>query len=741
VTEPSASPPAAVTLSSLGRLMLKELRESLRDRRTLLTLLLMPVLVYPLLSIAFQQFFLASHLPQGRPVYRLALRDEEETNLFVTYLQSQAHRDMRSERVRGGVSILVGQDGPDLEIRFGDDLEQAIRGDEGQEAGFHLAIRLKDLPRWQAAIQPRRPLPRNLVYPPVQDLALECALLYRQDSAPGLEAAEYVERWLLEANAGYLDHRLQVQGVGTQSPQPVRAERKPLAGTDAGGSFSLTTFIPLVLILMTITGAVYPAIDLTAGERERGTLEILIAAPVPRLGLLLAKYVAVVTVAVLTALANLTMMTVTLGVTGLIPLVFAHGLSPLLIVEVLGLLLLFAAFFSAVLLILTSFARSFKEAQAYLVPLMLLALAPGMLALMPSVKLSGPWAVVPLANMVLLARDLFAGQAEPVLALVVIVSTLLYAAAALAAAARLFGDEAVLYSEQSTLGDLFHRPAQPSPAPTVVNVLSCVAVIFPAYFYLANLTALPGELPGYVRPLLALAVAVLGFVAIPAAAAYLGHVRWGTGFLLRRPAWPALAGALLLGVSIWPLTYEVGRGLHALGLLPADDLPGELLEKMRRWREDAPGWTVTALVGMAVVEELFFRGYLFSALRTRTSARTTLLVSALLFGLFHLVTPSPRPAERFLVTTLLGLLLGWVCWRSGSIFPGMLLHVCHNTAVALTEIYQGELAGLGWDVAGQGPLPWTWLAGAVVAAAGGLLLVGLRFHSRSKPAPAGEVRG
>ncbi len=74
----------------------------------------------------------------------------------------------------------------------------------------------------------------------------------------------------------------------------------------------LTSVIPLVLILMTITGAVYPAIDLTAGERERGTLEVLVSAPVTKLTLLLAKYIAVFVVAVLTAAVNLAMMLATI---------------------------------------------------------------------------------------------------------------------------------------------------------------------------------------------------------------------------------------------------------------------------------------------------------------------------------------------------------------------------------------------------------------------------------------------
>jgi ABC-2 type transport system permease protein/sodium transport system permease protein len=204
--------------------------------------------------------------------------------------------------------------------------------------------------------------------------------------------------------------------------------------------------VPLVLILMTITGAVYPAIDLTAGERERGTLEILMAAPIPRLSLLLAKYTTVVAVAVLTALVNLGSMAATLILSGAGPRLFGSegvALTPLVLAEIFLLLLLFAAFFSAVLLALTSFARSFKEAQAYLIPLMLLALVPGTLGLVPGLELGGPLAVVPLLNIVLLARDLMASQAQALSAAVVVFSTFVYALVAIAVAARLFGADAV----------------------------------------------------------------------------------------------------------------------------------------------------------------------------------------------------------------------------------------------------------------------------------------------------------
>src|SRR5207248_368580 len=146
----------------------------------------------------------------------------------------------------------------------------------------------------------------------------------------------------------------------------------------------------------------------------------LVAAPVPRFALLTAKYIAVVTVAVLTAVVNLVSMVITLQVSGVAQQFLGDtGLTPLLILQMFGLLLLFAAFFSAVLLSLTSFARSFKEAQAYLIPLMLGSLGPGVLAMMPGLRLSAELAVLPLVNIVLLARDLFQGGADPLLAILV----------------------------------------------------------------------------------------------------------------------------------------------------------------------------------------------------------------------------------------------------------------------------------------------------------------------------------
>jgi ABC-2 type transport system permease protein/sodium transport system permease protein len=435
-------------LARLVRLARKELAETLRDRRTILTMVLMPLLLYPLLGLVLRQFPPGILTTLAVPAYRLGFRNEAETSRFFVY-------------VREGEALLLADD-------------VFVRPAEGQaEVESAPAVALP-LPRLEIVLgeYAEQEVTRGIVdvfllpRPDTPPAAPEWDLLYLEDSPQGRDAVRHVLRLCEAANWRVVQRQLAT--LHERMPHLVWQGRpavavKPLMVPPEGGRrpSSFLVLVPLILILMTITGAVYPAIDLTAGERERGTLEILMAAPVPRLSLLLAKYVAVVTVALLTALVNLGSMALTLWLSRLGPRLFGlEGLSPLLLLEIFLLLLLFAAFFAAVLLALTSFARSFKEAQAYLIPLMLLALVPGVLSLVPDLPLAGPLVLVPLLNIVLLARDLLLGKAEALPALLVVASTMVYALAAVAVAAAIFGAQAV----GSRAGHWFGRRHKPESA-------------------------------------------------------------------------------------------------------------------------------------------------------------------------------------------------------------------------------------------------------------------------------------
>lgn len=685
-------------VARLGRLALKELREILRDRRTIVTLFLMPLLLYPLLSIAMQQFFLSEHTLQARPEYRIGFTSDDDAEFVSAYLQlGDFQREVDQDR----------SNEPVLSFYQAEDIREAVHHLE-----LDVGIRLNgDVPT---------------LVDPTQDLGVQWEVFYCPESSLSSNAYAHLMEKVQRSNTAFLRARLRSIGV-TQSPTPVETkveEVKPVVGMGTG--VSLITVVPLILILMTITGAVYPAIDLTAGERERGTLEILVAAPVSRISLLFAKYVAVLTVAMLTATVNLGTMTITILVSGLGPVLFGDkGLSVETVVQVFCLLLLFAAFFSSLLLALTSFARSFKEGQAYLIPLMLVSMAPGMMSIIPGLELGGVLTVAPLINIVLLARDLFQESADAVSATVVVLSTLLYAFAAIGLAARVFGSEDVLYGDHGGWSAFWHRPVESRPVPTVSSAMTCLALMFPGYFLVNSAIHLLSTQPLSVRLMLASAVTVLLFVGVPYLFAGLGKVEFRGAFNWRPAPLLAFIAAIVLGLSLWPIAHEIVVYKSEFGLVDLshmhEDRVQQLLDEIRKLP------LAVILLCMAVVpavcEEFFFRGYLFSALHSQAGPRTSIFGSALLFGLFHLIVTDRLAFERFIPSMMMGVVLGWVCWRTVSVLPGMLLHTVYNGILISISYYKDQLQQWGIGVEEQLHLPITWVLGGAVAVGIAILVI------------------
>jgi ABC-2 type transport system permease protein/sodium transport system permease protein len=716
-------------MGRLWRLMLKELRETLRDRRTIITLVVMPTLIYPLLALAFQRFLLTSVTVTQDVQYEIGVAPESVgkslyKQLIAGSVQLAAARRAEAGRqaTEGGTSA-DGGDGGAHQYQAGDGQpgEKTPQWDLYPMAAEKLARHIGDSTLHLAVLARH-----NLDAEPDQGLESPRTweLVYRAGSPTSEAALHFVEARLNAVNAAQLDAQLKQLGVTAVLEAPTTRRAIEFTGAPV---FSLAALIPLVLVLMTMTGAVYPAIDLTAGERERGTLEMLIAAPVPRLGLLLAKYAAVLTVALLTALVNLAAMTITVHSTGLAASLFgAGGLSLAVVGKVLLLLALFAAFFSAILLALTSYARSFKEAQAYIIPLMLLCLVPGVLCLMPSLQFSGWMAVTPLVNMLMLSRDLLEGTVEPGLAVAAVLSTAFYVAAAIALAARIFGTDAILYGSQSTWSDIFRRPAEPQRAASVAAAMLCLALMFPAYFLLANSLVHSRDASLGMRLAAAGAITAVVFGAIPLVVAAFGRVRWASGLGLTRARPMQVLAAGLLGLVLWPIAHEiylasVGIGLSALG--------DEQIRRARQLVDELQGlpiWLILLSLAVvpAVCEEFFFRGFLFAALRSAISGWQTIVATAILFGLFHEVLGP----GRFVSSACLGLVLGWVRLRTGSVLPCMLLHMLHNGLLLAISYWRPALEARGWGVAEQSHLPGTWLAAAVagIVVAGAMLVVSTR---------------
>ncbi|MGF1580005.1 MAG: ABC transporter permease subunit [Gemmataceae bacterium] len=765
------------TNSRLRRLIRKELNEILRDRRTILTLVFMPLLLYPLMSIAFTQFFLVSSQNlSGQNVTILGFQTPKDQEDFVRWILARAsdtpfresflpsqktfHRVQPdiAEFVRlGEVDVVVvpnrerGKVEPlswrlvysqeyqrslSLFLKFQKLFDQVNEtnvttpkaiGPNANAAPYKIGfLRQADytksrlLRRKYANQTLQAHLDRNVFRPafppevPVKEIErafqegrLDLLLVSKKTDEGPIE-------WELRCRAGsvrslqallfFQDYFAKLNATTIVQPEPVTAKQSEF-------EFPIATLVPLILILMTITGAVYPAIDLTAGERERGTLEILIAAPVPRMGLLFAKYVSVLVVAMLTAFINLTMMIATIQVSGLSENLFGPiGLTYSRVAQLLALMLLFAGFFSAVLLMITSFARSFKEAQAYLVPVMLVSLAPGLASLFPSLALTPSLSMVPLLNIVLLARDLFQGMPDGFAASLVVGSTILYAATALCIAARIFGAEDVLYKEQTSWSDLVRPPHQTTTTPGVSNALVCLCLIFIVTFFAEGLTrssTLPKNMSDaeiWIRQTYLVGMGVFVFAGLPWLTALYRRIEIRSGFRLsplgsetpRTIGWGSFVigclAAITLGLTLWPFVLELLRFLRENSSLQLDEQQQkQLADTFRRLRSVIPvGVMIVYRVIPAVVEELFFRGFLFRSIEKVSKPWVAIVTCAVLFGLLHMISTPVFGFERFVPSTLLGLVLGIVAWRTRTVIAPMLMHATHNGLLVWLEYTYGS---------------------------------------------------
>jgi sodium transport system permease protein len=196
----------------------------------------------------------------------------------------------------------------------------------------------------------------------------------------------------------------------------------------------------------------YPAMDLTAGEKERGTMETILCSPVARTDLVLGKFLMVLTASLTTAVVSIVTTGITFVIIGLMAGASAAArsgamptLDPAGLLLVMALVLPVAVLFCSVLLAVSLFAKSIKEASSYATPLIILIIVPAMMGMMPGVELNARLALVPVLNIALASKELVSGVFQWNYLALIFGSTCVYAAAALAVCVRMFNREDVLF--------------------------------------------------------------------------------------------------------------------------------------------------------------------------------------------------------------------------------------------------------------------------------------------------------
>jgi ABC-2 type transport system permease protein/sodium transport system permease protein len=336
---------------------------------------------------------------------------------------------------------------------------------------------------------------------------------------------------------------------------------------------------------------------------------------------------------------------------------------------------------------------------------------------------------------VILTRELFLGHFDVANIAVVILSTSVYAAAAVAVAAKLFGQESVQFADSASIKTVFLRKFfKPAAVPTVAQALLLLAVIYPLNFFVQQRL---GQTPGLVESerfywAFAATLIVL-LVVLPWVAARYMRVNVRTAFGLTRPPLLALLAALCIGCSTWvlpPVWFAFQEQW-----LPMPPQMQQIAEYMNSWLAESHVLVVVLLLAAvpALCEELFFRGYVLSGVRSTLGKMPAVLLVAVVFAVFH------QSIFRFFFTALLGILLGLLVVRWRSVWPAVLAHFMHN-AISISSTREDGLLPLldrlGYADADGMPTAG-WLIGACV-----LLLIGvlLCLLAPARPEPGARSR-
>jgi len=396
--------------SAIAVVYRKELTEWLRDRRTLISTVLVPLLAFPLLMVGI--------------------------TALATVMVGNAEKEVPK------VMILGGQDSPQL-------LDRLEKLDKLSVVPY--AANWKDQisdKQIRAAVE----IPKGFQDALANGTAPTVNVYYYEGELKSSFGANHLEDAVKAYREDVVKQRLAAKDLPASVLKPFDIKQENVAPPEKVGGASIGGFIGYAVILLCLTGAMYPAIDLTAGEKERGTIETVLSSPISRFDLVLGKFLLVFSASLVSAILSVTSMGTSFAILGHSHLLQSSGrealhlnLGWLSVIAVFLMALPLAVLFSAVLMTIALFAKTYKEAQSYLTPMTFLVVIPAVASVMPGVELTPKLALIPVLNTSLVCKEIITGTYHWNSILLIFASTCVYAAAAIFLAVKMFQREDVLF--------------------------------------------------------------------------------------------------------------------------------------------------------------------------------------------------------------------------------------------------------------------------------------------------------
>ena len=350
----------------------KEIFESLRDRRTLLTSLIIAPLLGPVLFSGMMQFTLAKENKDHEQRVEAGVLGAGHAPQLLLWLQAQGLKRVPAPATESLVTAAVRNSQPKIVLVIPADYGEQLSA--GKPASVKLYVDTSD--------------------------------------SDAHRAGERLQRLLAGYAAQTAALRLMARGIDPSILQPVVTDEIDVS-TPASRAQALLGVLSYFLLLSTLVGGMYLAIDATAGERERGSLEPLLALPVSRDALVAGKLLATMVFAAASLLLTLVTFIVALRFVPLESIGMSANLGPLVALKLWLSLLPFVPLAAALLTLIASFARSFREAQSWMTGVLLIPTLPIMLAVVAGLKPTSALMAIPSLSQHFLVSRLLRDEAIP----------------------------------------------------------------------------------------------------------------------------------------------------------------------------------------------------------------------------------------------------------------------------------------------------------------------------------------
>lgn len=698
-------------------IFLREVRDQLRDRRTLFMITILPMLLYPMLGLGMVEMMLtfseqrrtvvvlnAKELPtepaflnnegidprwlgagtDGTPMAVVSDLPRNDNTVATQRRRNRSREEILKQAHQLAERVLSREsNGSDGETAS-EDLSSAF-----SEADIEVLVLVPDgYAQTVQAVRDRATQANTMGS--VDDEASQLIVVRNSADDKSVVAFSIVKTALQSWEASLRESIFADVALPPSLQYPAHLKWVEVARGEQVSANVWSKMFPAMLVVMALTGAFYPAIDLGAGEKERGTMETLLISPARRVELVLGKFCTILLFSICSALMNLA----SIAITGRqMASSMGAGLDQSASLEfppvsalmwVLILLLPLAALFSALCLALATFARSTKEGQYYLTPLLMVIMGLTMFCLSPTVEIAPLYSVLPIVNVALLLKGLLLTSGQTSLlayAIPVLVSSFGYSLLAIWWAIDLFNNESVLFreSEKFDLRVWLRQLTRPSDAvPAFPEAVFCFIGILMLQW--VSMTFLQPDLnlpPKQLHQKMLQLLCVQQLVTIACPAVFMGLILTTSPratFRLRMPKATTLLLAVSMAALVHPLSIELNQFLMEQGVFP--ELPEAIGRVQALMASDAqPFWVLVTAFALvpAICEELAFRGFILSGLARGGRLGIAIVMSSMMFGIMHMI-----PQQAF-NASLVGLIIGLLAVHSRSLFPAIVFHFTNNT--------------------------------------------------------------